>query len=209
MKIEVEQDFNHLDDKNKEYVSKKIRHSKSDVYLPPSLNYDVITRGLHGGAEWPGGSLNLSSPENVSLVIPFNNDPWIIRAHYQNTIYLILWEIAAYLKSYPTIFKYFYEIFTSKPINLEASDKEIITTPWAQHHELNELTNTIFSKIPLVRSKNRLYNEKCSSCHGNARQGIYQTEQDGDLFYPPLTGITLTQKYLLSYKISTLNEISQ
>ena len=198
MKIEVEQDFNHLDDKNKEYVSKKIRHSKSDVYLPPSLNYDVITRGLHGGAEWPGGSLNLSSPENVSLVIPFNNDPWIIRAYYQNTIYLILWEIAAYLKYHPTIFKYFYEIFTSKPINLEASDKEIITTPWAQHHELNELSNTIFSKIPLVRSKNRLYNEKCSSCHGNARQGIYQTEQDGDLFYPPLTGITLTQKYLLS-----------
>ena len=94
--------------------------------------------------------------------------------------------------------KYFYEIFTSKPINLEASDKEIITTPWAQHHELNELSNTIFPKIPLVRSKNRLYNEKCSSCHGNARQGIYQTEQDGDLFYPPLTGITLTQKYLLS-----------
>jgi len=198
MKIEIDKDFNHLDDKNKKYVLKKIRHSKSGVYLPPSLNYDVITFGLHGGAEWPGGSLNLSSPENISLVVPFNNDPWIMRVHYKNSIYLTLWEIAAYLKSYPTIFKYFSENFNSKSINLKASDKESIKTPWGQNPDLNELTNDIFSKIPLVRSKNRLYNEKCSSCHGNARQGTYQTERDGDLFYPPLTGITLTQKYLLA-----------
>jgi len=198
MKIEIDQDFNHLDDKNKKYVLKKIRHSKSGIYLPPSLNHDVITYGLHGGAEWPGGSLNLSSPENIALVIPFNNDPWIMRVHYKNSIYLGIWEIAAYLKSYPTIFNYLYEKFTSKSINLEASENGIISSPWAQSPKLSELTNAIFSKIPLVRSKNRLYNEKCSSCHGNARQGIYQTERDGDLFYPPLTGITLTQKYLLA-----------
>jgi quinoprotein glucose dehydrogenase len=199
MKIEIDQDFNHLDDENKKYVLKKIRHSKSDVYLPPSLNYDVITYGLHGGAEWPGGSLNLTLPENASLVVPFNNDPWIIRVHYQNSVYLTLWEIAAYLKSsYPAIFKYFSEKFNSKSINSKAIEKQAIRTPWAQHPELNEFSNAIFSKIPFVRSKNRLYNKNCSSCHGNARQGMYQNEKDGDLFYPPLTGITLTQKYLLA-----------
>ena len=90
IKININEDFNHLDDKNKEYVLKKIRHSKSGIYLPPSLNYDLITYGLHGGAEWPGGSLNLSSPNNPSLVIPFNQDPWILRIFYQNTICRII-----------------------------------------------------------------------------------------------------------------------
>ncbi len=191
MKIEIEQDFNHLDDKNWEYVSKKIRHSKSGLYLPPSLNYDVITYGLHGGAEWPGGSLNLSLPENVSLIIPFNSDPWILRTYYQNKIFLILTQTASYIWPYADKFP-----FMSK--YLEASEKENIRTPWAQNYVINELANVIFSKMPLVRSKNRLYNEKCSSCHGNARQGKYQSEQHGDLLYTPLTGISLTQKYLLS-----------
>ena len=81
---------------------------------------------------------------------------------------------------------------------MKASEKEVIKTPWQQNHAVNELVNNAFSKIPFVRSKNRLYNEKCSSCHGNARQGLYESEQTGDLFYPALTGITLTQKYLLS-----------
>ena len=32
-----------------------LRHVKYGQFLAPSLNYDVITRGLHGGPEWYGG----------------------------------------------------------------------------------------------------------------------------------------------------------
>ena len=42
---------------------------------------------------------------------------------------------------------------------------------------------------------NKLYSKKCSSCHGNARQGRYDFETKGDNFYPSLVGITKTKKW--------------
>ena len=35
--------------------------------------------GLHGGAEWPGMSVD---PESGIMVVPSNKYPWILRASY-------------------------------------------------------------------------------------------------------------------------------
>ena len=58
---------------------------------------------------------------------------------------------------------------------------------------------------------NRLYSEKCSSCHGNARQGRYEFETLGDNFYPSLVGITKTKKWSAvdSYeKVSKIHKLN-
>ena len=80
-------DFNHLEEDNLSYVKSKLRHAKSGFYIPPSTNYDVITYGIHGGAEWAGGTL-YKDDNSTNLIIPSNNYPWIIRVNYQEKIYL-------------------------------------------------------------------------------------------------------------------------
>ena len=55
--IDKDKDFNHLEEDNLNYVKNRIRHAKSGFYIPPSINYDVIIYGIHGGAEWPGATL--------------------------------------------------------------------------------------------------------------------------------------------------------
>ena len=37
------------------------------------------------------------------------------------------------------------------------------------------------------------YQSKCANCHGETRGGRYQTERQGDLYYPALTGLTFTR----------------
>ena len=48
-------------------------------YIPLNLNKDVLMFGIHGGFEWPGGSLDLA---NNQIIIPSNHYPWIIRSFY-------------------------------------------------------------------------------------------------------------------------------
>lgn len=84
--IDIDDDFSHLEGDNLRYVKNKIRRARSNFYLPPSLDYDVILYGLHGGAEWPGGSINFSEG-NPALIVPYNKDPWILRAYYQDRLY--------------------------------------------------------------------------------------------------------------------------
>ena len=61
----------------------------------------------------------------------------------------------------------------------------------------NKIANLIYKFMP-GSSNNVLYKQKCSSCHGNARQGRYETEIEGDNFYPSLVGITKTNKWSLT-----------
>ena len=84
--INLDDDFSHLSGENLEYVKQKIRRAKSGFFLPPSLDDDLILYGLHGGAEWPGGSINFSK-KNPSLIVPYNRDPWIIRTYYRDNLY--------------------------------------------------------------------------------------------------------------------------
>ncbi len=49
-------------------------------FRPPELNKDLVTFGLHGGAEWHGASV---SPETGMLYVPVNMIPWVIRVYLQ------------------------------------------------------------------------------------------------------------------------------
>jgi len=40
-----------------------------------------------------------------------------------------------------------------------------------------------------------IYKNKCSSCHGVVREGVYQGETEGDLYIPNLIGVSTTNKF--------------
>lgn len=84
--LDADKAFNHLDKNNREYVDQKIRHvDQSGIFLPPSLNQDVLMYGIGGGANLSGGALYLSG-QNPSLIVPYTKDPWILRAFYTDKI---------------------------------------------------------------------------------------------------------------------------
>jgi quinoprotein glucose dehydrogenase len=62
-----------------DYVKNLLKHAKFERFTPPSVNYDVVMYGLHGGAEWPGAAFD---DRRKILVIPSNKNPWIIRVEY-------------------------------------------------------------------------------------------------------------------------------
>ena len=178
--IDLEEDFSHLDQENLNYVQNKLRFSKSQFFLPPSIDHDVILYGLHGGAEWFGGAIDFSST-NPSLIIPYNRDPWIIRAFYTDKISRLIDVIAE-------------KIITFKKDPSEK--KEIIPAwiPWDRgNQKVERLAEKIYSKTPFTL-KDKTYIKECSSCHGISRKGFYETEGEGDLYYPPLVGSTLGGK---------------
>jgi quinoprotein glucose dehydrogenase len=49
-------------------------------FTPPELNKDMVTFGLHGGAEWHGASV---APEHATLYVPVNMIPWVLRVYLQ------------------------------------------------------------------------------------------------------------------------------
>lgn len=176
MIIDPEKDFVHLDKINTNYVDAKLRNAKYGFFLPPSVDYDVAMYGLHGGANWFGGSLDLSS-DTPELVIPYNRDPWILRAYYQDKLYYFLVRVINKIKDY------FY------PPN------EAYLSPWVEmKSEQSQLADKIYSYMPLT-PKSEIYSKECSSCHGVARQGVYQDEAEGDLLYPSLVGLSFTEKF--------------
>ena len=65
---------------NYDYVKFRSRSALyNNEYIPLSLNYDVIMTGIHGGPEWPGGTLDKL---NNQIIITTNHHPWIIRSYY-------------------------------------------------------------------------------------------------------------------------------
>jgi outer membrane protein assembly factor BamB/mono/diheme cytochrome c family protein len=97
--LDAKNDFNHLDKANKEFVEQKIRHvNQSGVFLPPSLNHDVLMYGINGGANKNGGAIDFSH-ENPSLIVPFNKEPWILRAFYTDKIHRLVEKLVGKYKS--------------------------------------------------------------------------------------------------------------
>ena len=74
-------DFNKLPKEKVDEINKKIKSAKYGWFETPSFNNDLITFGLHGGAQWMGSSLD---PVNQYLYIPTNNVPWKIRPFVQS-----------------------------------------------------------------------------------------------------------------------------
>jgi quinoprotein glucose dehydrogenase len=81
-KIEyLESDFNKLEEKDQREVRKIYNNSKHGFFETPDFTKDLITFGLHGGAEWQGGALD---PLNQHLYVPVNNVPYILRPYLQS-----------------------------------------------------------------------------------------------------------------------------
>jgi len=213
--IDTEKDFGHLDNENLNFIKNKIRHAKSGFYVPTSLNHDVIIYGLHGGAEWPGGTL-IKSENSTNLIIPSNNYPWIIRVHYQEKKYL---ELSNFFNGFPK--KIYYSFLSlknnlslkiNKIKNIFSSKKESkkihsVDLAFKNRTEINKFFEPPNAKYKLVDKiykflpgsfNNKTYATNCAGCHGNARQGRMQSEVYGDAFYPSLVGMTETKKWNLS-----------
>ena len=81
-KIEFsKKDFSNLESKKKDEINNKIKNANYGWFETPSFNNDLITFGLHGGAQWMGASID---PINQFLYIPTNNVPWKIRPYIQS-----------------------------------------------------------------------------------------------------------------------------
>jgi len=205
-----------------EMKSEVLRHSRFEEFLPPSLDYDVITRGIHGGPEWQGG-LHYKNNDHDLLAIPFNNTSWILRLMYlEKEGYIIqsLKKIKELISNTKNFTKN--SIFSIKKIifgenkHLAKSSKENldknlqkkealvvdntktlnpwILTAWSDSDSSTQLKDKIY-KFTNIKAYNGMYYKYCASCHRNDRTGRYQSELVGDGFVPSLVGYSLTKKY--------------
>ena len=192
--VNLENDFSHLDGENLEYVKNKLRHSKSGFFLPPSINYDLVMYGIHGGAEWFGGAIDFSS-QNPSLIVPYNRNSWILRAYYTNKLSILIDRMAQKINAWRN--------------DSESSIAKPAWVPWDRPDDaISELSNKIYSYVPFT-PENEVYENQCASCHGVSRRGFYEFEGQGDLFYPPLVGSTLSKKreFIMDFeKVSSLHK---
>lgn len=129
--IDIENDFVHLNTENQKYVQSKIRRAQSGFFIPPSLDHDVILYGLHGGAEWPGGSIDFSA-KTPSLVVPYNRDPWILRTYYRDNLYRAV-ELG-YAKYKSLLSKFSFD-------SSDRSPEEIFQTNCASCHDEGQAPN--------------------------------------------------------------------
>tara|TARA_B100001093_G_scaffold519104_1_gene606482 strand:+ start:1529 stop:3607 length:2079 start_codon:yes stop_codon:yes gene_type:complete len=169
-----ELDLNILSQEDEEYFKFKLRNTKYGNYLPPSLNNDIVTFGLHGGPSWPGSSL---SADKKNIIFTINEYPWFIRLFYRDKIFSKL------------------SIFSNKIENLlngPTSNKKN-NARWANDEIKSKYADKIYSFLPIL-GQNKIFLSKCASCHGVAGQGFIENESFGDKYYPPLTGITLNEK---------------
>ena len=219
--VDLVKDFNHLDDENREFVQNKTRHSRSGFFIPPSVNYDVVMFGIHGGADWPGATY---APTSHSMVVPYNRSPFILRLFYQDTNYYYLKKLLLLVydgcnfilrKINKLIFKLKVWLGFSLDADEIAEAREAVNDKrtsrwslleWVERDPPRKLANKLYPFMPYAHN-NKNYYEKCSSCHGNARQGDYQSELWGDGFYPPLVGVTLTEKWRLIDTAEKVNRI--
>ena len=64
--------------KNKDMILEDLRNSIYGEFVPPQLGKKLITLGLHGGATWPGSSIN---PSTSTMFTPVNLVPFSLRIY--------------------------------------------------------------------------------------------------------------------------------
>jgi quinoprotein glucose dehydrogenase len=69
-----------VSERSRDFVSKQIEKGLAIYgrFVPPELNKDLISFGLHGGAEWHGASVN---QKDGLLYVPVNMIPWALRMY--------------------------------------------------------------------------------------------------------------------------------
>lgn len=95
-------DINKLSKSKQKEIKEVLKKSVYGWFEPPSFTKDLITYGLHGGAEWMGASID---PINQYLYIPVNHAPWKIRPYLAST------EIKS---SFPKEMREFHNFYMSK-----------------------------------------------------------------------------------------------
>ena len=74
--------FDKLSDNKIKEINNKLKNAKFGWFETPSFEKDLISFGLHGGAQWMGASLD---PFNQFLYIPVNNVPWKLKPYLQSS----------------------------------------------------------------------------------------------------------------------------
>ena len=194
----------------KETRFEALRHVKYGEFIAPSLNYDVVTRGLHGGPQWHGGEHFRSSKEDF-LAIPYNNTSWILRLNYVeefwigSKIYSIIWRVN---KAYTYVKNLFFGDDTVKVNSaiITQANSRWIQTEWSDSHDRAQQLDYLYKALKW-KAYNKKYDKNCASCHRNDRGGRFQSELQGDGFIPSLVGYTLTDKYKYGRDYSKLKLI--
>jgi len=187
-----------------------LRHVKYGQFLAPSLNYDVVTRGLHGGPEWHGGE-HFKHFEEDFLAIPYNNTSWILRLKYLEDAF---WVNEALKNTYriERVINFVKNLFLTENASktndatsaMDAS--RWVQTQWSDSNPYYQRYDNLYRLIKR-KAYNEKYDKNCSSCHRNDRAGRYQSELEGDGYVPSLVGYTLTDKYRIGRDYSFLKSL--
>jgi quinoprotein glucose dehydrogenase len=146
-KIEFDyQDFNKLSKDKQNEINEKIKNSKFGWYEPPSFNKDLITYGIHGGAQWQGAALD---PINQYLYIPVNNVPWRLKLNMSS--------IESTIPNIPKEFKAAHNFYNSKCASCHGSFRN-----GKFDKDLDKLINDIPSLVGII-FKDKNYNTKIFS----------------------------------------------
>lgn len=160
-----------INNENKSLITQKIKYATLDRYTVPSIEKDVVLKGLHGGVTRSGGAIDPSG----NIFIPYNNEPWILRVFYVDKIYKVLQKLQEFYENF----------FTSKVLEKYR---------WDTFVEKNSAILKAYKYIPFI-GNNKNYYKFCSSCHGDGYQGFIESESKGDQFYPSLTGISKSDRF--------------
>lgn len=196
----------------------KLRHAKFQEFLRPSVHYDVVVKGIHGGPEWHGGIYYEDKINNRKLLAyPSNNTTWIIRNHYfkeHTGIIKLYHKLATFGKSVQQSFYWTYqyvkEIFSEKE-DEKFTVAENLKSQWGQEIWSNSGTGSKIRKVLHdyfePDSLSESYENNCASCHGFDRSGKWQSEAVGDGYIPSLVGYTLTEKFSFAQNYQNLKEV--
>lgn len=204
----------------------KLRHAKFGEFIPPSLDYDVVIKGLHGGAEWFGGKL-YEHDSNDYLAVPYNDYTFILRVEYEfsgkkdSFIYKTAKKLSWLMPdtNFTSKIKTFYKemVLGEKNVPLDSSEKSKVSNSEYSHRWNQNEWSRSSTQSWLKKEKNyyethpdlyyKLYDDTCSGCHYKSRTGDYQSELSGDGYIPGLIGYTLTKKFEKFKSIDSLNSI--
>jgi outer membrane protein assembly factor BamB len=176
---------------------KILRHVKYGEFIPPNLDFDVITRGLHGGPQNGGEHFRYAGED--FLAVPYNNNSWILRLNYiedfwfGSKIYSVLLRLQKVFEKAKSLFV---DNKKSKAINNEdiQAGHRWIQTKWSDSNDRAQKMDVLYKWIK-KDAYHESYSKNCAECHRNDRGGRFESELEGDGYVPGLVGYTLTEKY--------------
>jgi quinoprotein glucose dehydrogenase len=72
-------DVTDIGEEERTSVEAKIKNARFGFFVPPRINEEIVTFGVHGGAEWPGAAVDEATG---ILYVPSNHDLWTERLFY-------------------------------------------------------------------------------------------------------------------------------